>query len=79
MKDYNDVISTVLGTIGISVSVQDIHETLSIILIIISIVNILWGCGWRIYKHVKNKEYDQIDDEIEKATNELDELNKKGK
>lgn len=50
----------------------NIQDVLSTIILVLSIINILWTMGYGIYKHVKNKEFDKIDDEIENAINKID-------
>lgn len=76
MKWY-DSIETGLNVVSIVVSVQDIYNVLSVILLCLSIASILYRLGYNIYKRIKNKEYDKIDDDINKAKDDLNDLNKK--
>ena len=73
-NNKQDLITTILSSIGITISIHDIYEIISIILLVLSIINILWVLCSRIYTHVKNKEYDKVSQEIEDATNKLKEL-----
>lgn len=51
-----------------------ITNILSVIILILSILNILWGMGYKIYQHFKNKKFQEISNELEEAKNELEEL-----
>lgn len=53
----------------------DITNVLSIIILILSIANILWTMIYSIYKHVKSKDYDKIDDDIQNGINQIENLN----
>lgn len=72
--DKQDAVTSLISIFGISVSVQDVKEIISIILLVLSIANILWVLGSRIYTHVKNKEYNKIPDEVDDATKKLHDL-----
>lgn len=73
-NNKQDLITTILSSMGITLSMHDIYEIISIILLVLSIINILWVLGSRIYTHIKNKEYNKIPQEIEDATNKLKEI-----
>lgn len=57
-------------------AVANIQEILSVVILILSILNILWNMGYRIYTHIKNKRYEKISQEIETAKDELSGLKK---
>ncbi len=65
----------ILSTIGIAWSVQDLQNIISLILLIISLLNILWKGGYSIYTHVKNKEFNKIESDIKESKEELEKLN----
>ena len=68
------LIEDVLIACGISVSLMDIQQILSIILLVFNVLWILWKFGVRVYNHVKNKQYQEIGNDIEDAKNELETL-----
>lgn len=76
MLDKREITSSVIGTIGISTSVQNLTEILNLIVLILSIANIMWVLIYGIYKHVKNKEYDKISNDIENAKNGIENVKK---
>ena len=65
---------TSIATMGYALI--DIKEVLSIVILILSITNILWNMGYRIFKHVKEKRFEEISNEIENAKNELEKIEK---
>lgn len=71
MKNYDTISTSILSTLGISVSLQDLQNILSIILLIVSILNILIiYIGKLIVKIKKANEDGTIsNDEIEDITN----------
>lgn len=73
METTNNVVSILTGTVGIAM-IQDI---LGVIILILSIANILFNLGMRIYKKAKEKKYDEIDDEINNAVENLEKLEDK--
>ena len=68
------LIEDVLIACGISVSLMDIQQILSIILLVFNVLWILWKFGVRVYNHIKNKHYQEIGNDIEDAKNELETL-----
>lgn len=73
METTNNVISILTGSVGIAM----IHDILGIIILILSIANILFNLGMRIYKKIKEKKYNEIDDEINNAVENLEKLEDK--
>lgn len=66
--DYSvDVAS---GTYGLA----NIQTILGIVLLVLSICSILFKMGFSIYTHIKNKEYKEIQDDLDKAKEELEKL-----
>lgn len=67
------VVSVFTGTYALA----NIQDVLSIIILILSIGNILYNLGYRIYNRIKSKEFDKIDDDIDNSIDELNDLKKK--
>ena len=72
--DRQDAITTILSATGITYSIQDVKEVISIILLVLSIVNILWVLSSRIYKKIKNKDYESIPEDVDDAIDKLNNL-----
>lgn len=75
MKD-NSIFSTATGTIGMALSFANIYTILSVVVLILSAINIIYGLSYTIYKRIKNKEYDKIDDDMNDAIEKLNDLEK---
>lgn len=73
--EISNGISIFTGTIALA----NIQEILSIIILVLSILNILINMGIKIYGKIKNKKYDEISKDITKAIDDLKELEKEGK
>lgn len=84
MKKFMDIAEPLLNGMGILIGVSDIENILNIVLLCVSIFAILWRAGYTIYQHIKEKKFDKIGDEIDKAKDEIENLmpkedNKNGK
>lgn len=73
MKPYN-VIEDVLIACGVTISLLDIQQILSIILLVFNVVWILVKFGLRVYEHIKNKNVQAIANDIKDAKDELETL-----
>ena len=73
----SNIIEDVLIATGLTIALTDIHQILSIIILVFNVCWILWKCGYGIYKHVKNKNLDEVEKQLEDAKNELEELDSK--
>lgn len=71
------LIEDVLIGVGITVSLIDIQQVLSIILLVFNVLWILWKFGYKVYTHIKQKDYAQIGDDIEDVKDELEHLTNK--
>ena len=71
---YKSIIEDVLIGCGITVSLMDIQQVLSIILLVFNVLWILWKFGYKIYQSVKNKQPEEIGNAIEDAKDELEQL-----
>ena len=74
MKVYN-VIEDVLIATGIAISLTDIQQVLSIIILCMNVVWILVKVGIKIYQHYKEKNIQAIVDDIKTGADELEKLN----
>ena len=72
-----NVIENCLIGLGITVSLVDIQSVLSIILLVVDVIWIMWKVGFQIYKHVKSGQYEEIENDIKIAHDELDKLTNK--
>lgn len=70
----NEISSSVLGALGITLSVQDLTQIVNLVLLILSVVNILWVLCSKVYTHVKKKEYEKITEDINEAQEDLKKL-----
>lgn len=68
------IIEDVLIGAGITVSLIDIQQILSIILLVFNVLWILWKFGYKIYLSIKNKQPEEIGNAIEDAKDELENL-----
>ena len=72
-----DNISTGVSILTSSFALANIQEILSIIILVISLLNILINATIKIYSRIKNKQYDKILDDINEASEQLENLQKK--
>lgn len=68
-----DLVETIFNAAGILIAVQDIYNWLGITLLIINIFSIIFRGGLEIYRHIKNKDYDKINDELDNITSKIEE------
>ena len=68
------IIEDALIVCGITVSLVDIQQVLSIILLVFNVCWILWKFGYRIYTHIKKKQFDQIENDIKESKEEVEQL-----
>lgn len=68
------IIEDVLITCGITVSLIDIQQILSIILLVFNVCWVLWKFGYRVYTHFKNKQYAEIGNDIKETKDEIETL-----
>lgn len=68
------IIEDVLITCGITVSLIDVQQILSIILLVFNVGWILWKFGYRVYTHFKKKQYAEIGNDIKETKEEIETL-----
>lgn len=66
------LIDDVLIVCGISVSLLDIQQTLSIVLLVFNVLWIIWKFIYRVYTHIKNNQIDEIENDIKDAKDEIE-------
>ncbi len=71
------IIEDVLITSGIAVSMVDIHQILSIILLVFNVLWLLAKFGIKVYEHIKNKQYKEIAEDIKETKDGLEDLSHK--
>lgn len=71
MQELNNYI---VGGTGVIYSSFTLGDILSYMLLILSIINILYGLVLSIYRKVKNKDFDTIPQEIENAQELLEKI-----
>lgn len=68
-----DLVETIFNAAGILIAVQDIYNWLGITLLVINIFSIIFRGLLEIYRHIKNKDYDKINDELDNITSKIEE------
>ena len=76
MKHIN-VLENVSIVCGVAVSLPLIESILGIIILCVQIILILWKLGYKIYQLIKQKKYDEIQNTLEDAKGELENLKDK--
>lgn len=74
MKSPTNIVEDVLIGFGITVSLIDIQQILSIILLVLNVGWLLVKLVLKIVEHVKKKQYDQIDDDIKETIDGIEEI-----
>ena len=72
-----NIIEDVLIGCGITISLIDIQQVLSIILLVFNVLWILWKFGFKVYTHIKNKKYEEIGNDIKDAKDEFEQITQK--
>ena len=76
-QKHEQIASSILGALGLTVSVQDLNQIINLILLILSVINILIVLGNKVYNHIKNKKYDKVPQDINEAIDDIEKLKKK--
>lgn len=74
MTNTNEIITTSVSVVTGTYALANIQDILSVIILVLSILNILWNFAYRLYKHIKNKEFDKISEDIEETQDKLTDL-----
>ena len=75
MINKYDIISNSTSVVTATYSITNLKETLSIIILIISILNILVNCIIKVASAIKQKQYEKVAIELEDAKNDLEKIN----
>lgn len=67
----SNVIDSVLIVLGLSVGLETIESVLGIIILCIQIIWILSKLGIKIYKHIKDGNIEELDDDLKDGIDEL--------
>lgn len=76
-QKYEQIASSIIGTLGLTVSVQDLNQIINLVVLILSVINILIVLSSRVYNHIKNKNYDKVPQEFNEAIEDVKKLKKK--
>lgn len=74
MIKAQNIIEDVLIATGVTISLLDIQQILSIILLVFNVVWILVKFGVKIYEHIKQKNINAVVDDIKETKDELEQL-----
>lgn len=74
MKRSIQIIDYSVDVASGSYGLANFQTILGIILLVLSIASILFKMGFSIYTHIKNKEYDQIQKDLDQAKEEIEKL-----
>ena len=74
MNKITEILDYVLIGTGLTISLSDIHQILSIVILVFNVLWILTKCGIKIYQKVKEKRYSEIAEDIKTTADELQEL-----
>ncbi len=76
MKIQN-IIEDVLIGCGITISLVDIQQVLSIILLVFNVAWLLIKGGLKVYEHLKSKQYGKIAEDIKETADNIEQLTDK--
>ena len=74
-----EITSSFLGAMGLTLSVQDLTQIVNLILLVLSVINILWVLFNRVREHIKNKQYEEIHNDINDAIEEINKAKEENK
>lgn len=77
MNKFLNIFNKTIDSIGLIYGIANLQEILGLVVLILTIINILTGYGFKIYDKIKNKKYNEIPEEVNKAIEEIKDLNKK--
>ena len=73
-KPITNILEDVLIGLGVSVSLVDIQNLLSIILLTIDLVWLFFKCSMSIYKHIKNKDIQGVKQDVDELKQGVEEF-----
>lgn len=75
---YDNIIDATLIAFGTALGISQIESVLGVIIISIQILWILFKLCYNVYKSIKNKKFEKVKQEVDKAIDELENLKKEG-
>lgn len=76
-KNLTNVFEDVSIAIGLTISIDQIKTIFGIVLLAFQIVLIIWKVGTSVYKHIKNRELDKVEKDLQDGINQIEDLTKK--
>lgn len=70
-KALVNILENVSIILGVTISVETIESILGIVILVFQIIWIVVKSGIAIYRKIKDKKYDEIDDEVKTGIDEL--------
>lgn len=77
MNKFLNIFNKTVDSVGLIYGIANLQEILGLVVLILTIINILTSYGFKIYDKIKNKKYNEISEEVNKAIEEIKDLNKK--
>lgn len=78
MNKIEYILICINSIIGTAITIEDARNWLGIIILLLQLILIIKNVSIKIYKRIKNKEYQYIDDDIKDAIDDIQEI-KEGK
>lgn len=73
LKVYNMIENSTIA-LGVVFGITNIESILGIVLLVLQVALIIWKLGYKVYLRIKYKQLDKIQDDIEKAMGELEQI-----
>lgn len=73
LKTYN-IIENATIALGVAFGITNIESILGIVVLVLQVALILWKVCYKVYLRIKYKQLDKIQDDIEKAIGELEQI-----
>lgn len=77
MNKFLNIFNKTVDSVGLIYGIANLQEILGLVVLILTIINILTSYGFKIYDKIKNKKYNEIPEEVNKALEEIKDLEKK--
>ena len=79
MKNITNILEDVSIVFGVTIGLSQIQTILGIIVLTFQVILIIFKCGVKIYNHIKKKDVDGIQSDIEETIDALENLSDKDK
>lgn len=77
MNKFLNIFNKTVDSVGLIYGIANLQEILGLVVLILTIINILTSYGFKIYDKIKDKKYNEIPEEVNKALEEIKDLEKK--